>query len=94
MSIDEMLACPFCGGLPNLRYIRDGYQMYCMKCGASAGPQYHGPNRDTIPRAKVAWNTRLSASLLDGLGQTKSADCGNSNKQSAQGLSRATGGDA
>lgn len=36
----------------------------------------------------------LSASLLDGLGQTKSADCGNSNKQSAQGLSRATGGDA
>jgi len=37
---------------------------------------------------------RLSASLLDGLGQTKSADGGNSNEQSAQGLSRATGGDA
>jgi len=36
---------------------------------------------------------RLSASLLDGLGQSKSADCGHSNEQSAQGLSRATGGD-
>lgn len=55
----ELLPCPFCD-CANVtdRWVRDGRQMFCQGCGASVAPSYHGPNNDTIERAKTAWNRR------------------------------------
>jgi len=93
MSRDEMLLpCPFCGGPAHTtKEIAFAKLSALVMCTDNDCVTMYG---ETLPKTVSRWNTRLSASLLDGLGQTKSADCGNSNKQSAQGLSRATGGDA
>lgn len=61
-ATNELLACPFCGGAHiSDRYVRDGRQMFCIGCGASVAPTYHGPSGDTLERAITAWNTRSAA---------------------------------
>ncbi len=58
-----MLPCPFCDGVNVTdRHVRDGRQMFCQNCGASVAPTYHGPNNDTLERAREAWNRRASIS--------------------------------
>lgn len=86
--------CPVCGGEGFVFDCFDGCcldaDIGCDDCTRTCDCQ----KRQASPELQQVLADALSASLLDGLGQTKSADCGNSNKQSAQGLSRATGGDA
>lgn len=51
--------CPFCGSNDiSHRYVRDGRQVFCQGCRASAPPTFHGPAGDTIERAIASWNTR------------------------------------
>jgi hypothetical protein len=56
---DNLLPCPFCGSSHvSDRHVRDGRQMFCINCNASVAPSYHGPNNDTLERARAAWNSR------------------------------------
>jgi len=59
---ETLLPCPFCGET-NIkdRYVRDGRQVYCPSCHASAGPEFHGPKGDTNERADAAWNARAGS---------------------------------
>lgn len=52
--------CPFCGGPAKTTYVRDGRQAFCVKCGASGAPRYHGLDGPaaTDGHAIKAWNTR------------------------------------
>lgn len=61
-TMTELKPCPFCGS-PHVadRYVRDGQQVFCTDCGASAPPAFHGPNGDTEERATNAWNRRAPA---------------------------------
>ena len=55
----RLKACPFCGeDSATHTMVRDGRQVFCRKCHASAGPRHHGPNHDTLKRAIAAWNMR------------------------------------
>ncbi|MHA6684457.1 Lar family restriction alleviation protein [Mesorhizobium sp. A556] len=57
--LPELLPCPHCGSAHITdRHVRDGRQMFCINCGASAVPAYYGPNNDTMERATAAWNRR------------------------------------
>lgn len=58
----KLLPCRACGKYEAAtKYIRDGLQLFC-RCGATAGPQYHGPNNDTQARCNAAWNRLMSLS--------------------------------
>lgn len=62
--MSETKPCPFCGGdNATDRHVRDGRQIFCPHCGASAGPEYHGPNDDLMERAIAAWNRRARPDL-------------------------------
>lgn len=57
--LPELLPCPHCGSIHVTdRHVRDGRQMFCVNCGASVAPTYHGPNGDTLQRAIATWNAR------------------------------------
>lgn len=91
MSRDEMLACPNCEGRGRRTISEAGCCNNPTRTGECCGNAIEVQAEEPCDSCG---GTGLSASLLDGLGQTKSADCSHSNEQSAQGLSRATGGDA
>ena len=60
--LDELLRqlkpCPFCGVTDVMySYIRDGRQLFCRRCGASAGPKYNGPKDDMTARLIASCNT-------------------------------------
>lgn len=64
-AMDELKSCPFCNSEHVTdRYVRDGRQMFCIGCGASVAPSYHGPNNDTLKRAREAWNRRASLNAV------------------------------
>lgn len=79
MSRDEMLLpCPFCGKPP----------VWARSSGIFCVTEDCPIDGVHCMDPKV-WNTRPSASLLDGSGQTKSADGSHSNEQSGKQLSPA-----
>lgn len=59
-TLDKLLPCPFCGEEKELREHRDreestrweGVYVRCDNCGAI------GPECDTWPKARAAWNKR------------------------------------
>lgn len=56
----EKKPCPFCGStFAKCGHVRDGYKVYCLRCGASAAPAYYGPNSDADERAIANWNMRI-----------------------------------
>jgi len=58
---DILKPCPFCGSAHITdRYVRDGKQIFCPNCGASARSAFHGPDCDTLERAAANWNTRAA----------------------------------
>lgn len=55
-----MKPCPFCGSdQVSTRYIRDGREAFCMKCGSTGKPAFNGKT-EADDRAVDAWNMRSS----------------------------------
>lgn len=56
--MEELKACPFCGGSAAMGNTRDSSYIYCTRCMAQGSHAFNYDIEEQLQEAKNLWNTR------------------------------------